>query len=94
VGSYPANPWGLSDMHGNLWQWCSDWYDAGYYGRGPRPDPQGPAEGEQRVIRGGCWNSDGRNMRAAVRCVLYPDGRRCDCFTGFRVALSIPPKSP
>ncbi len=59
VGSYPANAFNIEDMHGNVWEWCQDWYDATYYGRSPASDPQGPETGERRVERGGCYMSAG-----------------------------------
>jgi sulfatase modifying factor 1 len=55
VGSFQANPWGLYDMHGNVWEWCNDWYSAEYYKKARLADPRGLAEGEERVIRGGCY---------------------------------------
>jgi len=55
VGKYPANPMGLHDMRGNVWEWCSDWFDRDYYQRSPIKNPAGPAEGYIKLIRGGDW---------------------------------------
>jgi formylglycine-generating enzyme len=55
VGSFPANGYKLYDMAGNVWEWCSDWFDEGYYSRSPEIDPPGPSSGTERVIRGGSW---------------------------------------
>ena len=55
VESYPANGFGLYDMAGNVWEWCSDWYDDNYYSQSPDKAPQGPSRGELRVLRGGSW---------------------------------------
>jgi formylglycine-generating enzyme required for sulfatase activity len=85
VGSYPANAWGLYDMHGNVWQWCSDWYGADYYAKSPREDPAGPSEGSGRVFRGGSWRISGQNCRSAIRLRYVPAFR--DYNLGFRVAL-------
>jgi formylglycine-generating enzyme required for sulfatase activity len=64
VGSYLPNNWGLYDMHGNIWNWCLDWYDV--YG-GDVTDPQGPATGTERVRRGGTWNSQAAACRSSYR---------------------------
>jgi formylglycine-generating enzyme required for sulfatase activity len=88
VGSYPANGWGLCDMHGNVWEWCADWYQAGYSGARLGTDPQGPPGGEARVLRGGAWNCGGRRCRSACRCPSGPDFR--SFAIGFRVVLAPP----
>jgi formylglycine-generating enzyme required for sulfatase activity len=85
VGSYEPNSFGLFDMHGNVREWCADRYDARYYARSPQKDPAGPAEGESRVMRGGCWSDFQRHCRSARRN-RYSPGVRSNRL-GFRVAM-------
>ena len=66
VGSYPSNAWGLNDMHGNVWEWCSDWSDSNY-GTGSQTNPTGPSSGSYRVIRGGSWFYDAQICRSSNR---------------------------
>jgi formylglycine-generating enzyme required for sulfatase activity len=83
VGSYPANAWGFHDMHGNVWEWCSDWY--GEYPNGQVSDPVGPSDGSKRVSRGGGWLNDGRFLRSAIRDGYAPGTR--NGILGFRLSL-------
>ncbi|MCL2480820.1 MAG: formylglycine-generating enzyme family protein [Spirochaetaceae bacterium] len=84
VGKKLPNVWGLYDMHGNVFEWCWDWYDD--YG-GSVTDPKGPgtssAYGAVRVVRGGCWDNDARNARSAFRAINLPWYR--DDYFGFRL---------
>jgi uncharacterized protein (TIGR02996 family) len=73
VGSFTPNVCGLYDMQGNIYEWCADWYGEDYYAGSPRQDPPGPAEGEQRVTRGGCWYEYGWVCRSAFRGHFAPD---------------------
>ena len=86
VGSFHPNGWGLYDMHGNVWEWCSDWYGA--YPSGDAVDPPGVASGSSRVLRGGGWCDNARYCRSAVR------GNNTSSFRndviGFRVARILP----
>ena len=81
VGSLPANEWGLHEMHGNVWEWCSDWY--GSYAGGELENPVGLPEGGRRVIRGGGWRDGAQVCRAAYRYQVQPGGR--SSILGFRV---------
>jgi sulfatase modifying factor 1 len=68
VGRFPPNAWGLHDMHGNAWEWCSDWYDPDYYRQSPVDDPQGPERTSgQKVRRGGAWHTWSIYCRSAYR---------------------------
>lgn len=71
VGSYPPNPWGLFDMHGNVWEWVSDWHAP--YSIQISADPQGPPEGSEKVIRGGSWYFGADRARSAARSTHAPD---------------------
>ncbi len=87
VGQKRPNAWGLSDMHGNVWQWCEDWFDGGYYANSPPQDPRGPIEakpGSYRVLRGGGWDSPAGFCRSAFRNWSAPVFRYD--FLGFRVS--------
>lgn len=85
IGSYPANLFGLFDMHGNVWEWCADWYDEAFYKSAPLRDPSGPASGKFRVMRGGSWRNGSDRCRSTYRNALAPYQR--DSATGFRVVM-------
>jgi formylglycine-generating enzyme required for sulfatase activity len=87
VGQKLANPFGLYDMHGNVWEWCSDWYDEKYYGKSPEQDPTGPASGSSRVLRGGGWRDWPIGLRSCYRD-CYAFGNR-DGSIGLRVLCEL-----
>jgi formylglycine-generating enzyme required for sulfatase activity len=78
------NAWGLYDMHGNLWEWCNDWYDAAYYGKSPTDDPPGAPGGSHRVSRGGSWFDMAVFGRSAFRPFTKSETRANNL--GFRLA--------
>lgn len=75
VGTKQANGFGLYDLHGNVWEWCQDWFSDNYYAQSPSTNPTGPSSGSGRVIRGGGWINVPRNLRSALRLGHAPDYR-------------------
>jgi formylglycine-generating enzyme required for sulfatase activity len=92
VGQLAPNAWGLYDMHGNVHEWCTDWFDRSYYAGSPGTDPTGPRKGVARALRGGDWGSEAWYCRCAIRSLSAPTRRSPR--VGFRVVrpLGAPPQ--
>ena len=86
VGTKQANELGIYDMTGNVMEWCQDWYGETYYEKSSTTDPQGPASGTSRVLRGGSWGSGAQSCRVAYRIYFNPGGRFND--DGLRLVLA------
>ncbi|OQA26499.1 MAG: Serine/threonine-protein kinase pkn1 [Verrucomicrobia bacterium ADurb.Bin345] len=87
VGSYAPNAWGLYDMHGNVWEWCLDWY-VGNLGTGAVTDPLGADSGSSRVVRGVGWSLSASYCRSAYRSYFGPSSRFSSI--GFRLFRTLP----
>jgi formylglycine-generating enzyme required for sulfatase activity len=88
VGKKIPNAFGLYDMLGNAWEWCSDWFDEKYYEKSPIRDPEGPPSGTERSLRGGAWVSSARSARASDRYRVQPGDRYGN--VGFRCVREVP----
>ncbi len=89
VGQYSPqgdSPYGCADMAGNVWEWAADWFDGSYYAKSPASNPNGPASGKWRVLRGGSWYSYVSSVRSAYRIVVDPS--KSNDGVGFRCARS------
>src|SRR5262249_8854935 len=91
VGEKTPNAFGLYDMHGNLWQWCQDWFAYAHYTTAPVENPHGAGPGTCRIFRGGSWRSAFRDCCSTNRNDVYPSVRYD--ILGFRVVVELPPRS-
>jgi len=87
VGKLRPNAWDLFDMHGNVHEWCADWFDRNYYGKSPARSPAGPDKGLARALRGGDWGSEDWYCRCAIRSLSAPDRRSPR--VGFRLVKAL-----
>jgi len=86
VGQSQPNGYGLFEMCENVHEWCSDWFDAGYYAHSPERNPQGPKEGTRKASRGGSWRHHIKVSRCSARSSIPPEFQYADY--GFRVVCS------
>jgi len=92
VGQKLPNPWGIFDLYGNVWEWCNDYYKVDYYQESPEKNPKGPVTGDNKVLRGGSWDSDANQCRSSYRYNEVP-GYSDICFGydiyGFRCVKNL-----
>lgn len=82
-----SGPFGHFDLLGNVWEWCTDWFDPGFYQKSPKEDPRGPETGSQRVVRGGAWNTQREYLRLTLRGFFPPGGTSYSI--GLRIARTL-----
>jgi len=87
VGSFRPDAWGLYDMHGNVYEWCSDWYDKAYYQASPSENPAGPVYGKSRSLHGGSWFHSAERCRSATR--FNSEASLSSTARGFRAMLAL-----